>query len=261
MASPSEPLAPAPAPAGHGPTFADIYDPVVGRDFWGLWWRAFDRCVSAHGLRFGTVCEVACGTGEIALRFASQGHEVTGVDISPDMIRVAREKCRGSGVRLEVQAMETLALEAPVDLIVCCYDALNRLPTRAALEGTLARFRAALTPGGHVVCDLATLRHLERDWGTGVRRAVHGALESIWHTVWDPEARCLTVHLTAMVPGPDGESLPVTERVSEYGHAKADIEAAVVGAGLEVVDVRDMIRWTRGDESGERLFYVLRAPT
>lgn len=259
MASPSEPLAPAPAEGA--PTFADIYDQVVGRDFWGLWWRCFDRAVSAHGMRFSRVCEVACGTGEIALRFASLGHEVSGVDISPDMIRVAKEKCRGSGVRLAVQAMEHLALEAPVDLIVCCYDALNRLPTRAVLEGTLARFRAALSPGGHVVCDLATLRHLERDWGTGVRRAVQGSTESIWHTVWDPAARSLTVHLTAMVPGPDGEPVAVTERVSEYGHAKADIEAAAEGAGLTVVDVRDMIRWTRGDESSERLFYVLRAPT
>lgn len=258
MPSPPEPAAP--APAGRGPTFADIYDQVVGRDFWGLWWRAFDRSVAAHGVRFDSVCEVACGTGEIALRFAAQGHEVSGVDISPDMIRVAREKCRGSGVRLEVQAMEELTLPEPVDLIVCCYDALNRLPTRAVLEGTLARFRAALTPGGHVVCDLATLRHLERDWGTGVRRAVQGGLESIWHTVWDPKARCLTVHLTARVPGPDGDPVPVTEHVAEYGHAKAAIESAAKGAGLAVVDVRDMLRWTRGEESSERLFYLLRAP-
>jgi len=241
------------------PTFADVYDAVVGRDFWSHWWRAFERLEREHGLRYARVCEVACGTAEIAHRFARRGSEVSGVDISEDMIRVARAKC-GTDVALSVQAMEEMTLERPVDLIVCCYDSLNRLAGRGALEATFGRFAAALAPGGHVVCDLATRHHLERDWGTGVVRALSGGIESIWQTVWHPDPARLVVHVTAFVPGRDGEPIPVTERVEEYAHAQDAIEAAVAGAGLEVVEVRDMLSWEPGSEAGERLFYLLRAP-
>jgi len=241
-------------------TFADVYDAVVGRDFWSHWWRAFERVAAEHGVEYASVCEVACGTAEIARRFARKGHAVTGVDLSEDMIRVATAKCQGTGVRLQLQAMETLTLEKPVDLIVCCYDSLNRLATPALLETTFARFAAALSPGGHVVCDFATRRHLERDWGTGVVRAMTGGVESIWQTVWHPGEGCLAVHVTAFVPGPDGHTVPVTERVREYAHSKDHIDAAVARAGLEVLEVRDMLSWAPGDEAGERLFYLLRAP-
>jgi SAM-dependent methyltransferase len=259
------PLTPPPPPRPAGgttpfpPTFADIYDAVVGRDFWSHWWRAFERAAADHGVRYASVCEVACGTAEIARRFARQGHRVTGVDISEDMIRVARAKC-GAEVDLRVGAMERLTLERPVDLIVCCYDSLNRLATPEDLAATLGRFAASLSPGGHVVCDLATRHHLERDWGTGVVRSVNGGIESIWQTVWHPREARLTVHVTAFVPGPDGETIAVTERAEEYAHAKGAVEAAVANAGLTVLEVRDMLPWDPGTEAGERLFYLLRAP-
>lgn len=240
------------------PTFADIYDPVVGRDFWGHWWVAFERAVAAHGLKFASVCDVACGTGEMVRRFARQGLAVYGIDHSADMLRVAGAKCAGTGATLLRQPMQELKLPAPVDLIVCCYDALNHLEGLDAIEATFRRFFDALNPGGHVVCDLATLRHLARDWGTGTFRAVTDGMESIWHTVWEPRERRATIHLTVLVPRRRGGPVRVTHRVVEYGYPQADLEAAMGRAGLMVLEVRDMIPWTLGSEAGERLFYLLR---
>lgn len=253
METPTPAVPPPPAP-----TFADIYDPVVGRDFWGHWWCAFERVVADHGVRFASVCDVACGTGEMVRRFARQGLAVTGVDHDPDMLRVARDKCADTGARLLLQPMQELAVPAPVDLVICCYDALNHLDSLDALEATFHRFAAALNPGGHVVCDLATVRHLAVDWGTGTFRALTGGMESLWHTVWEPEARRSSIHLTVMVPRRSGKPARVTQAVVEYGYPKADIESAMARAGLTVVEVRDMIPWTKGDEGAERLFYLLR---
>jgi SAM-dependent methyltransferase len=245
-------------PRPPSPTFADIYDAVVGRDFWGHWWHAFEQVVADHGVAFASVCDVACGTGEMARRFARRGLTVYGVDNDPDMLRVARDKCIGTDVRFLLQPMQELALPEPVDLVVCCYDALNHLEGLRDLEATFRGFAAALTPGGHAVCDLATVHHLARDWGTGTFRAVTGGMESLWQTVWEPEARRAAIHLTVMVPRRDGKPVRVTRHVVEYGYPKAHIEAAMGRAGLTVVEVRDMIPWTPGSEASERLFYLLR---
>src|SRR5579859_6804926 len=40
----------------------------------------------------GPLLDLACGTGRMALRMAAQGYQVTGVDITPEMIARARQK-------------------------------------------------------------------------------------------------------------------------------------------------------------------------
>ncbi|MBC9730795.1 bifunctional 2-polyprenyl-6-hydroxyphenol methylase/3-demethylubiquinol 3-O-methyltransferase UbiG [Streptomyces sp. TRM68367] len=45
--------------------------------------------------RAGDVLDLGCGTGSLSLLAAEQGHRVTGVDLSPAMVALAREKLAG----------------------------------------------------------------------------------------------------------------------------------------------------------------------
>jgi SAM-dependent methyltransferase len=43
--------------------------------------------------RFGSsILELACGTGRITLLLAQAGHDITGIELSPEMLEIAREK-------------------------------------------------------------------------------------------------------------------------------------------------------------------------
>ncbi|MFW9886476.1 MAG: class I SAM-dependent DNA methyltransferase, partial [Candidatus Thorarchaeota archaeon] len=45
--------------------------------------------------RFGSpILELACGTGRITLLLAEAGYEITGIDLSPEMLEIARGKLR-----------------------------------------------------------------------------------------------------------------------------------------------------------------------
>ncbi|UCE10633.1 MAG: class I SAM-dependent methyltransferase, partial [Candidatus Thorarchaeota archaeon] len=45
--------------------------------------------------RFGSpVLELACGTGRITIILARAGYEITGIEISPEMLEIAQEKLR-----------------------------------------------------------------------------------------------------------------------------------------------------------------------
>jgi len=62
----------------------------------------YDRVVElAHG---PGILDLGCGTGNLALRLAARGLHVTGVDLSPDMLDVAREKTPASAAVRWVQA-------------------------------------------------------------------------------------------------------------------------------------------------------------
>jgi ubiquinone/menaquinone biosynthesis C-methylase UbiE len=49
----------------------------------------------------GPVLDIACGTGRTALRLAARGHQVTGVDLVPEMIALGREKAAAQAVSVE----------------------------------------------------------------------------------------------------------------------------------------------------------------
>ena len=66
------------------------------------------------------VLELACGTGRVLLPLARQGHQVTGVDISPQMLDMARRKVAaenlGDRITLVHQDMRELDLDTKFNL-------------------------------------------------------------------------------------------------------------------------------------------------
>ena len=78
------------------------------RDSGKLWWEAVDVIVREADLRGRRVLDVGCGTGALAAALAERyGCKVWGVDASPEMIEVARERVP-AGVGLRVGTAEAL---------------------------------------------------------------------------------------------------------------------------------------------------------
>ena len=60
----------------------------------------------------GSVLDIGCGTGENALFFAGEGHEVWGIDSTPLAIQKAMEKARGRGLRVHFLVLNALDLSS-----------------------------------------------------------------------------------------------------------------------------------------------------
>ncbi len=95
------------------------------------------------------IVELAVGTGRVAIPIASEtGKRVIGIDRSPAMLAVARERAIGLPVELREGNIRDLALEEPVDLIVCPFRSLMHVRTWADKRQLFERVAAALRPGG-----------------------------------------------------------------------------------------------------------------
>lgn len=94
----------------------------------------------------GVALDAACGTGRYAQFLAERGHQVIGVDGSPDMLARARERVP-LGDFLLGDLHQLPVADAAVDLVVCAL-ALTHI---AALEPVIAEFARVLRPGGHLV--------------------------------------------------------------------------------------------------------------
>ena len=63
-----------------------------------------------RGEIIGSVLDIGCGTGEHALFFAGEGHEVWGVDSAPLAIQKAKEKAAGRGLQVQFLVLNALDL-------------------------------------------------------------------------------------------------------------------------------------------------------
>ena len=94
----------------------------------------------------GRVLEIAIGTG-LNLDHYSPGVTVTGVDLSPEMLALARARATGPVTLLEGDAERLPVEDAAYDTVVCCL-ALCSIPDPAR---ALAEMHRALVPGGQLL--------------------------------------------------------------------------------------------------------------
>ncbi|MGW5972385.1 class I SAM-dependent methyltransferase [Streptomyces sp. NPDC055186] len=98
--------------------------------------------------RASDVLDLGCGTGSLSLLAAEQGHRVTGVDRSPAMVALAREKLAGrDAVFLVGDAAAPPTGERRHDVVLVRH-VLWTLPDPARV---LRRWRGLLRPGGRLV--------------------------------------------------------------------------------------------------------------
>lgn len=105
------------------------------------------------------VLDIGCGTGSLALRLADAGAQIHGLDLSPEMIRIAREKRAAQAsdnVTFHVGAFDAdFTAIAPGSLDgLCAYSLLHLVHDRAAV---LTRIADLLKPGGFFVSSTACL--------------------------------------------------------------------------------------------------------
>jgi SAM-dependent methyltransferase len=137
---------------------APYYDAVTGDSAAEA---AFIRdIVERRHSQAATLLDLACGTGSITGLLAG-AYEVSGLDISPGMLAVARGKVP-SGTELYLDDMTSFRLAARFDVIVCAYQGINHLLSLAAWKSSFDRACEHLSRGGLFVFDITTLSHLQR---------------------------------------------------------------------------------------------------
>jgi SAM-dependent methyltransferase len=108
------------------------------------------------GCAGGLVVELGFGSGIVSRVVAEAGYDVLGIDLSPAMIALARERVPSGSFRvgsvISTEIPRCIAVAAIGEVFNYLFDAENNATTLAAL---LRRTHAALAPGGLLLFDVA----------------------------------------------------------------------------------------------------------
>lgn len=185
----------------------------------------------------GTVLDLGCGTGNLAIRIAGDhGADVTGVDPAGPMLALARAK-RGAGAVRWVQAdARELDLGRSFDLIVMTGHAFQVFLTGADRAACLATIARHLAPGGRFILDSRNPAMREwLDWAPDPSRRwfddpLSGRVEA-WNTAhFDPTRDVVTYETHYRLA--DGRHLDALSRIAFPDHAS--LVRQIAEAGLRV---------------------------
>ena len=100
----------------------------------------------------GRLIDLGCGTGRHVAHFAGRGFEVTGLDLSEYMLRIASDRIEKAGLRAEFiqRDMRDLAdlPDGGYDYATCMFSTLGMVAGSAARRGIAEQVHRILKPGG-----------------------------------------------------------------------------------------------------------------
>jgi ubiquinone/menaquinone biosynthesis C-methylase UbiE len=143
------------------------------------------------------VLDVGCGTGRLLLDYLEQGIDVDGVDNSPEMLAICRQKADDLGLtpNLSEHYMETLELSRQYRTILIPSSSLQLIIEPIEVDRALERLLDHLLPGGVIAAPIMALwkegEPLESEGEFTAIRALDGVkFRRVAKSRYEPETEC-----------------------------------------------------------------------
>lgn len=235
--------------------FAYVYDELMDNVPYDAWAEYLIELLEENGVMDGLVCELGCGTGQMTRRLAAVGYDMIGIDLSEEMLDVAREQEYGAyeeydggeeeedilapedgyadeqngeepvgsftepSILYLQQDMRSFELYGTVSAVVSICDSMNYMTTDEDLLQVFRLVNNYLDKDGVFIFDMNTEYKYKELMGDTTIAENREDVSFIWENLYDEEKRlneyCLT--LFAKVETEEDEDETETEgRASLY---------------------------------------------
>lgn len=236
---------------------ARCYDRLTADVGYEKWADYVERHFRRSKRPIRSVVELGCGTGSLTGLLARRGYQMTAVDLSPDMLSVADQKCAGLGVLFLCQDMSRLTLAEPADAVISCLDSVNYVTRPAALKRTFRRVYQALAPGGLFLFDIKTPAALEGADGQ-IYLDEDDGLFCVWRGGYSPKRRVCGYGLDLFVREEDGGWSRGGEYHEEYAYTTDELDGFLTEAGFRDVRQYGDKAMSPPKEGAQRVFFAAR---
>lgn len=228
------------------------------------------------GDRPAKILEPFCGHGRILIPLAETGYEVTGLDLSEQLLRslddCIRQLSNEIQARVSFHKSDVIADEWPTgfDIVVLGANCFYELATPEEQEHCIKAAARALVPGGYLYLDNAHMEgKLAREWcndldvlyenqfPTGIcadGTQVKGTMKTVW---CDVDKRLVRIRRTVEITTPDGKNDKREWMQQKHPPSTVEMRSWLQKHGLVIENLwgdREQSPYT--DESGRAIFWA-----
>ncbi|RSK27918.1 class I SAM-dependent methyltransferase [Bacillus sp. HMF5848] len=244
--------------------FAYIYDLLMNEVPYESWASYLKQQLSRYYTEKENemlqILELGCGTGELLTILSRDKYNLTGIDLSADMLTVASQKLQENGlsnVSLYEQDMTNFELHTNFDCIIIFCDSLNYITDEQNVQATFKQVYKHLQPGGLFLFDVHSSHKIEHILTDGVFADTNDEASYIWHCYAGDLPLMVEHDLTFFIQRENG----LYERFEEY-HVQRTFEVGAFQTwlqeeGFEMLQVSGDFSDTLTDND-ERIFFCAR---
>ena len=206
------------------------------------------------------IIDLACGTGNSTLPWARRGYEVCGVDISSEMLSVARRKARKHNMPVQFfqQDLRRLSLPRRGDVAVLYQDGLNYLLSPAELRQALLCISDCVRPGGYFIFNLNEVDKLPSGPVPRISYLDEPEMTLVWESAYEEEQRTWQIRLIAFLREPGGTYCKVTEEHRERSYSREELKPLLVETGWHLKACLKAFTLDEPSPADRNIFYVIR---
>lgn len=235
---------------------ASWYDDLMEHVPYDNWVKMTKSLIDKYNLSPKKIVDLGCGTGEIAIQLAKEGYQVTGVDISEEMLTYSMQKQMLENVQVDWVQQNIVNLEGfkDVDLFISFLDVINYITNKEEVKLLFNNVYTALNKNGVFLFDIHDANYAKDNLMDSSFVDHTDQVTYIWECESDKNKVEMTHYLSFFVEQENG----LYERFDEE-HTQMVIEAEQYERMLyeanfsEVVKIKNLTRnCEETDENGER---------
>ena len=227
-------------------SFAQVYDQFMDNVPYEEWCSYICEILKEHGIGDGLVLDLGCGTGKMTRLLAKQGYDMIGVDMSEDMLGIAREHEESEGILYLLQDMREFELYGTVKAVVSVCDCMNYILEPEELLTVFKLVNNYLDPGGIFIFDMNTPWKYRED------------ASFIWDNYFDEESEINEYDLTLFVEEKPGWYRRYEEFHYQRSYDPELIRQLLEEAGMEVLAFYGEGTHEEPEETCSRMYFVAR---
>ena len=164
--------------------FAQVYDTFMDNVPYDEWGEYLVSLLKKYGVDDGLVLDMGCGTGAMTRYLDAHHYDMTGIDISEEMLSIAREKSSPDILYL-LQDMREFELYGTMRAVVSICDSMNYILEEDELCQVFSLVNNYLDPGGIFIFDLNTVYKYQEILGEQTIAEDREDCSFIWDNFYD----------------------------------------------------------------------------
>lgn len=239
--------------------FAFIYDELMNEVDYNGWVEYIEEIIEKEGTKVQNILELACGTGNLTIPLTKKNYDIAGIDISEEMLGVAREKAEKEGVELVLLQQDIAELDFDItnlDCVLCACDGFNYITYDEDLESVFKKTYELLKENGLFIFDISSFYKLSSVLGNNMYGENREDIAYMWQNYFDDEENLVEMELAFFVKDEDGRFERFEEVHQQRAYTEEEILDMLQSVGFKDIKVYSDFTFETPKKDSERIFFV-----